>query len=49
MLGDSPFLYLAVYDRELIPMIRRWFPEAVCVRKMVISNVDRQFVCNSRK
>lgn len=43
-LGDKPYLYLAVYDPELIPTIRRWFPEAVCVRKMVISNFHLQSI-----
>jgi hypothetical protein len=48
-LGDKPYLYLSVYDPELIPTIRRWFPEAVCVRRMVISNVHRQMARNSRE
>ena len=48
-LGDKPYLYLAVYDPELIPTIRRWFPEAVCVRKMVISNVHLQSIRRNRR
>ena len=48
-LGDKPYLYLAVYDPELIPTIRRWFPEAVCVRKMVISNAHLQSIRRNRR
>lgn len=47
-LGDKPFLFVSFYDPELIPTVRRWFPEAVCMRRMVISNVHRQVIRNGR-
>ena len=37
-MGDRPYKFIAVYDSDQVPLVRKWFPEAICARKWILSS-----------
>lgn len=37
-MGDRAYRFIGVYDSTQVAIVRKWFPEAVCARKWVLSN-----------